>query len=73
VNGGSTVAKYGKSQIVFSQGDLADSVFYIKDGKIKVTVLSHQGKGLARQRAINTVPEGLFSPPEIVDNGICQT
>jgi CRP/FNR family cyclic AMP-dependent transcriptional regulator len=44
VSGGSTVAKYGKSQTVFSQGDLADSVFYIQDGKIKITVLSHQGK-----------------------------
>ena len=32
------------NQIVFSQGDLADSVFYIHDGKVKVTVISEQGK-----------------------------
>jgi CRP/FNR family transcriptional regulator, cyclic AMP receptor protein len=32
------------NQIVFSQGDQADSVFYIQQGKIKVTVVSEQGK-----------------------------
>ena len=43
-NGGRTISKYRKNQIVFSQGDLADSVFYIQDGKVKVTVISEQGK-----------------------------
>ena len=43
-NGGRTISKYRKNQIVFSQGDLADSVFYIHDGKVKVTVISEQGK-----------------------------
>jgi CRP/FNR family transcriptional regulator, cyclic AMP receptor protein len=42
--GGRTIAKYPVNQIVFSQGDLADSVFYIQDGKVKVTVISEQGK-----------------------------
>jgi CRP/FNR family cyclic AMP-dependent transcriptional regulator len=42
-NGGRTISQYRKNQIVFSQGDLADSVFYIQDGKIKVTVISEQG------------------------------
>jgi CRP/FNR family cyclic AMP-dependent transcriptional regulator len=42
--GGRTISKYQKNQAVFSQGDLADSVFYIHDGKVKVTVLSEQGK-----------------------------
>jgi CRP-like cAMP-binding protein len=41
---GRTIAKYRKNQIVFSQADLADSVFYIHEGKVKVTVLSEQGK-----------------------------
>ena len=31
-------------QIVFSQGDAADSVFFIEQGKVKVTVVSEQGK-----------------------------
>ena len=43
-NGGRTISKYRTNQIVFSQGDLADSVFYIHDGKVKVTVISEQGK-----------------------------
>ena len=44
VNGGRTIAKYGKNEKVFSQGDAADSVFYIQKGKVKVTVVSEQGK-----------------------------
>lgn len=43
-NGGRTISQYRKNQIVFSQGDPADSVFYIHDGKVKVTVVSEQGK-----------------------------
>jgi len=43
-NGGRTISKYRTNQIVFAQGDLADSVFYIHDGKVKVTVISEQGK-----------------------------
>ena len=43
-NGGRTISQYRKNQIVFSQSDLADSVFYIHDGKVKVTVISEQGK-----------------------------
>ena len=43
-NGGRTISKYQKNQIVFAQGDPADSVFYIHDGKVKITVISEQGK-----------------------------
>jgi CRP/FNR family cyclic AMP-dependent transcriptional regulator len=43
-NGGRTVSKYRKNQVVFTQGDPSDSVFYIHDGKVKVTVISEQGK-----------------------------
>src|SRR3984893_8112873 len=43
-NGGRTISKYQKDQIVFSQGEPADSVFYIQEGKIKITVVSEQGK-----------------------------
>jgi CRP/FNR family transcriptional regulator, cyclic AMP receptor protein len=41
---GATVSKYRKNQTVFSQGDSADAVFYIQQGKVKVTVVSEQGK-----------------------------
>ena len=39
-----TLAKYEENQIVYSQGDPADSVFYIHTGKVKVTVISQPGK-----------------------------
>ena len=35
---------YQKDRILFTQGDPADSVFYIQNGRAKVTVLSAQGK-----------------------------
>src|ERR1017187_564806 len=44
VDGGRTVSAYRKNQNVFSQGDSADSVFYIQEGSAKVTVVSEQGK-----------------------------
>ena len=44
VDGGRTISNYGKSQTIFSQGDAADSVFYIREGKVKITVRSDQGK-----------------------------
>ncbi len=36
--------EYRKDQIVMSQGDPADAIFYIESGKVKVTVVSEQGK-----------------------------
>jgi CRP/FNR family transcriptional regulator, cyclic AMP receptor protein len=44
VGKGKTVSKYRKDQIVFSQGQVADAVFYIQQGKVKLTVVSEQGK-----------------------------
>jgi CRP/FNR family transcriptional regulator, cyclic AMP receptor protein len=39
------VSKYKENQILYAQGDRADSVFYIHTGKVKVTVISERGKG----------------------------
>jgi CRP-like cAMP-binding protein len=39
-----TLTKYEENQIVYSQGDPADSVFYIRTGKVKVSVVSKFGK-----------------------------
>ena len=33
-----------KKQIVYSQGDVADAVFYLQSGKVKLSVVSQQGK-----------------------------
>ena len=44
VDGGRREASYKKGDVIFSQGDAADAVFYIQKGKIKITVASEQGK-----------------------------
>ena len=44
VGEGRTLADYKKNQRIFSQGDPADAIFYIQTGKVKVTVVSKQGK-----------------------------
>ena len=44
VGAGKTILELKESQNVFAQGDVADAVFYIQKGKVKVTVLSDQGK-----------------------------
>jgi len=41
---GRTVFTVKKSQQLFSQGEVADAVFYIQKGKVKITVVSKQGK-----------------------------
>ena len=44
VNGGRSIARYREDQTVFAQGSPADAVFYIQTGKVKITVVSEQGK-----------------------------
>ena len=44
VGEGKTIAKYGTNQIIFAQGDVADAVYYIQKGKLKIAVISEQGK-----------------------------
>ena len=42
--GGLTITKHQAHYIVFAQGDVADFVFYILQGKVKLLVVSEQGK-----------------------------
>ena len=44
VDGGRTISAYRKDRFVYAQGDPADSVFYIQNGKAKKIVVSEQGK-----------------------------
>jgi len=44
VDGGVTISKYGKGQVIFSQGDSADCVFYIREGRVKIAGVASQGK-----------------------------
>jgi len=44
VGAGKTILEFHKNQNIFAQGDVADTVFYLQKGRVKLTVLSEQGK-----------------------------
>src|ERR1700732_3886663 len=44
INGGRKIDDFPKKRTIFAQGDSGDAVFYIKDGKVKLTVVSKIGK-----------------------------
>lgn len=44
VGEGKTILEVRKDQIIFAQGDVANTVFYIQKGRVKVVVISEQGK-----------------------------
>jgi len=41
---GRTTLQYPKSKVIFAQGEPSDAVFYVQQGRAKLTVLSTQGK-----------------------------
>jgi CRP/FNR family transcriptional regulator, cyclic AMP receptor protein len=44
LNGGRTIATFAKKQTIFVQGDSSDAVFYIQNGKVRLTNVSKRGK-----------------------------
>ena len=56
INGGRKIEAFPKKQTIFAQGDSADAVFYIKEGKVKLTVVSQLGK----EATIGILAEGEF-------------
>jgi CRP/FNR family cyclic AMP-dependent transcriptional regulator len=44
VGAGKAILEFRKNQIIFAQGEVADSVFYVQKGRVKLTVISEQGK-----------------------------
>ena len=54
--GGKTIERYAKNQKTFSQGEAADTVFFIQEGKVKLTVLSELGK----EAVVGIFAEGQF-------------
>lgn len=44
IDGGRKINTFAKKQTIFAQGDPADNVFYIQNGKVKLTVVSSRGK-----------------------------
>ena len=56
VGKGHSTARYRKGDIVYAQDDVADAVFYIKNGKVKISVVSEQGK----EAVISVLSKGDF-------------
>ena len=56
VGRGKTILPSPNKQMIFSQGDPADAVFYIQAGKVKLTVVSQQGK----EAVVAILEEGAF-------------
>ena len=56
IDGGRKNSAFSKKQTIFVQGDPSDSVFYINEGKIKLTVVSQAGK----EATIGILNEGDF-------------
>jgi CRP/FNR family cyclic AMP-dependent transcriptional regulator len=42
-----TILHYRKKQVVYAQGDPADAVFYVEQGRVKRTVVSPRGESAA--------------------------
>jgi CRP/FNR family cyclic AMP-dependent transcriptional regulator len=53
---GRTVVLFLRKQTILSQGDAADAVFYIQEGKVRLTVVSDRGK----EATIGILSEGDF-------------
>ena len=56
IDGGRKIAAFPKKQTIFVQGDPSDAVFYIQEGKVKLTVVSTIGK----EATIGILNEGAF-------------
>jgi CRP/FNR family cyclic AMP-dependent transcriptional regulator len=56
VGEGKVIATYVRDEIVFAQGDAADTIFYIQKGRLKVVVISEQGK----EAVVGILEQGQF-------------
>jgi CRP-like cAMP-binding protein len=53
---GRSTSDYAENSVIFVQGEIADSIFYLQEGRAKVTVASEQGK----QTTVGTLEAGQF-------------
>jgi len=56
IDDGKTTRSYRNKQVVFSQGDAADAVFFIQSGRVKLTVVSTRGK----EAVVGVLEKGSF-------------
>jgi CRP-like cAMP-binding protein len=66
---GKTIQKYGKNQEIFTQGEIADRIFYIQKGKVKITVLSDHGK----EAVVGILTQGQFFGEACLDGAELRT
>src|SRR5260370_28542866 len=56
IDGGRSISSFSKKQTIFAQGDSSDAVFYIQEGRVKLTVVATGGK----EATIGILNEGDF-------------
>jgi CRP/FNR family cyclic AMP-dependent transcriptional regulator len=56
IDAGKSIREYQEKEAVFSQGDAADAVFYVRSGRVHLTVVSMQGK----EAVVAILQEGSF-------------
>src|SRR6266853_2263996 len=56
IGDGRKVVAFSKKQTIFAQGDAADSVFYVQQGKVRLSVVSKVGK----EASLGILSEGQF-------------
>jgi CRP/FNR family cyclic AMP-dependent transcriptional regulator len=62
---GRTIATYCKGQAIFSQGDRAETVYYIQQGRVKLSIVSNAG----REAVIAVLGRGDFLGEECLAGG----
>jgi CRP-like cAMP-binding protein len=65
---GRKIVFFQKKQTVFAQGDHADAVFYIQAGKVKLTVVSENGK----QATVGILNVGDFVGEGVLAGQLCE-
>src|SRR5712672_1637059 len=69
IEAGKTVETYRKCQKIYGQGDVADTVFFILKGKVKITVLSEHGK----EAVVGIISAGQFFGEACLDGAELRT
>ena len=64
---GRTIVSFPKKQIIFAQGDACESVFYIQNGKVRLTVVSKTGK----EATIGILSRVIFSEKVVLRANPC--
>jgi CRP-like cAMP-binding protein len=66
---GRALERYEKNQKIFSQGEVAESIFFLHSGRVKITVLSEHGK----EAAVGIFKEGQFFGEAGLQTGAIRT